>query len=90
MRGAEKNQWDHSVFGLGRVETVGRGALIVGRTTNHDQRVGAWLGEAAFALDLRYQIRFTPYFANKGSEVTTGNFSSIAWATSNRSKGSRW
>ena len=42
------------------------------------------------ASHLPYQIRFTPYFANNGSEVMTGNFSSIAWATSNRSKGSRW
>src|SRR5665647_671446 len=30
---------------------------------------GAWLGEAALPPDLLYQIRFTPYFANKGSEV---------------------
>ena len=39
-------------------------------------------------LALSYQIRFTPYFTNTGSAVTTGSFSSSAWAINNRSNGS--
>ena len=37
-----------------------------------------------------YQTRFTPYWAKTGSAVTTASSPSIAWATSSRSKGSRW